>query len=173
MRAFMSEARRILFGDLRVLLGGSVVLLIALVAVAAPLISPYDPIRVFSGLRNALPGTPGHLLGADQGGRDILSRLIWGARVTLLMGTVPVLAAMAVGSVLGLLAAYSGGVVEWVVLRAMEVLFAFPLILLAILAAQVLGKGMLNAMAAMAKTVVPYVIRARAGGSFFTFSGRR
>jgi peptide/nickel transport system permease protein len=160
VKAFMSEARRILFGDLRVLLGGSVVLLIALVAVAAPLISPYDPIRVFSGLRNALPGIPGHLLGTDQGGRDILSRLIWGARVTLLMGTVPVLAAMAVGSVLGLLAAYSGGVVEWVVLRAMEVLFAFPLILLAILAAQVLGKGMLNAMAAMAVTVVPYVIRA-------------
>jgi peptide/nickel transport system permease protein len=147
-------------GDKRVLLGGSLVLLAIVVSVFAPLLSPYDPIEVFSGLRNAPPGTPGHILGTDQTGRDIVSRLIWGCRITLAMGSVPVLAAMIVGAVLGMTAAYFGGWFGWLVLRFMEVLFAFPLVLLAILAAQVLGKGMLNAMAAMAIVVIPYVIRA-------------
>jgi peptide/nickel transport system permease protein len=146
--------------DLRILIGGTVVLAIVAVAVLAPVLSPYVPIDVFSGLRNAPIGTPGHLLGTDQTGRDIVSRLIWGSQITLLLGTIPVIAAMIVGALLGMTAAYFGGWYGWLVLRLMEVLFAFPLVLLAILAAQVLGKGMLNAMAAMAIVVVPYVIRA-------------
>jgi peptide/nickel transport system permease protein len=160
MTAFSGRVAAVVIADKRILFGGATIALMALVTALAPFISPYDPGVVFSGLRNALPGTAGHILGTDQGGRDILSRLIWGGRLTLLMGTLPVAAAMLVGTVLGLLAAYFKGAVEWVVLRVMEVLFAFPLILLAILAAQILGKGMLNAMAAMTITVVPYVIRA-------------
>lgn len=146
--------------DTRILIGSAVMLLLVLAAIFAPWISPYSPVEVFSGLRNAPPGAEGHILGVDQNGRDILSRLIWGGRVTLLMGTVPVAAAMVIGTLMGLTAAYFGKWLEFVILRTMEVLFAFPLILLAILAAQVLGKGMLNAMAAMAIVVIPYVIRA-------------
>lgn len=146
--------------DKRILIGGGIVLLLVLVSIFAPLISPYDPVEVFSGLRNKPPGTPGHILGTDQTGRDILSRLIWGGRITLLLGTGPVLVAMVIGTFLGMTSAYFGGWFGWLVLRFMEVLFAFPLVLLAILAAQILGKGMLNAMAAMAIVVVPYVIRA-------------
>ena len=146
--------------DLRILIGGTAVLVFVAVAVLAPVLSPYDPIEVFSGLRNAPIGTSGHLLGTDQTGRDIVSRLIWGSQITLLLGTLPVIVAMVAGTVLGMTAAYFGGWYGWLVLRITEVLFAFPLVLLAILAAQILGKGMLNAMAAMAIVVVPYVIRA-------------
>ena len=160
MKDRMFHLRSVILGDKRILCGGSLVLLVIVVSLFAPLLSPYDPIEIFSGLRNAQPGTPGHILGTDQTGRDIVSRLIWGCRITLVMGSVPVLAAMVVGAFLGMTAAYFGGWFGWLVLRFMEVLFAFPLVLLAILAAQVLGKGMFNAMAAMAIVVVPYVIRA-------------
>jgi peptide/nickel transport system permease protein len=156
----LGRLREMLTADGRVLAGTVVLAVFALVAVAAPLVSPYDPLDVFSGLRNAPPGTPGHPLGMDQTGRDILSRVIWGGRVSLLMGTAPVAAAMAIGILLGLLAAYYGGVLEFAILRLMEVLFAFPLILLAILAAQAFGKGMVNAMIAMTLVEIPYVIRA-------------
>lgn len=160
MSSVPGEFVRAVAADKRMLAGSAVVLTIVVVSSFAPLLSPYDPIEVFSGLRNSPPGTPGHILGTDQTGRDILSRLIWGGQVTLIMGTVPVLAAMVVGTFLGITAAWFGGWYDWIVLRVMEVLFAFPLVLLAILAAQVLGKGMLNAMLAMAVVVVPYVIRA-------------
>ncbi len=144
----------------RILVGSSVLAIFVLLAIAAPLLSPYDPVKIFSGLRNAPIGTPGHLLGTDQSGRDILSRVIWGGRISLVVGTFPVLVSMFVGIFLGLIAAYYGRICEFIVLRMMEVLFAFPLILLAILAAQILGKGMFNAMAAMTIVVIPYVIRA-------------
>ena len=117
---------RAVAADKRILTGSAVVLAIIVVSSFAPLISPYDPIEVFSGLRNSPPGTPGHILGTDQTGRDILSRLIWGGQVTLILGTVPVLAAMVVGTFLGITAAWFGGWYDWIVLRVMEVLFAFP-----------------------------------------------
>ena len=131
-----------------------------LLAIAAPLVSPWSPVQVFSGLRNAPLLTPDHFLGTDQAGRDVVSRLIWGARVTLVMGTVPLVLSMAVGTLLGLIAAYYGGILDFTISRLMEVLFAFPLILLAVLAAAALGKGMVNAMLAMALAMIPYVIRA-------------
>ncbi len=152
--------REIVLGDHRVVVGTLVLVVFAVGAVAAPLVSPLDPLDVFGGLRNAPLGTPGHPLGTDQSGRDILSRVIWGGRVSLVMGTAPVAAAMAIGILLGLLAAYYGGVLEFTILRFTEVLFAFPLILLAILAAQAFGKGMVNAMVAMTLVEIPYVIRA-------------
>ncbi len=160
MSGRLERLYRSITGDKRIVTGGAVVLFLVIVSMFAPLLSPYDPIEIFSGLRNKPPGTPGHILGTDQTGRDILSRLIWGGRITLLLGTVPVLAAMVVGTFLGMTAAYFGGWYDWIVLRLTEVLFSFPLVLLAILAAQVLGKGMFNAMVAMAIVVVPYVIRA-------------
>jgi len=142
------------------MLASAVVVVVVLLAITAPLVSPWDPVRVFSGLRNAPPFIPGHILGTDQAGRDILSRLIWGARVTLVMGTVPVVLSMVIGTLLGLIAAYYAGAFDFAILRLMEVLFAFPLVLLAVLAAAVFGNGMVNAMLAMAVAMVPYVIRA-------------
>lgn len=137
-----------------------VVAAVVLLAIAAPLVSPWDPLQIFSGLRNAPILTPGHLLGTDQAGRDMLSRLLWGARVTLVMGTVPVVLSMVAGTLLGLVAAYYAGALGFTILRLMEVLFAFPLVLLAVLAAAVFGNGMVNAMLAMGVAMVPYVIRA-------------
>ena len=160
MIVFLARTGDAIRKDVRLLIGSTVVSVLVIVAVLAPLISPYSPFEVFSGMRNVPPGGFEHILGTDQSGRDILSRLIWGGRVTLLMGTVPVIVAMMIGTLLGVASAYYGRWFEFVILRSMEVLFAFPLILLAILAAQVLGKGMLNAMAAMAIVVIPYVIRA-------------
>lgn len=158
--AALNGVREVVLGDSRVAGGIFVLAFFVILALAAPLVSPYDPLDVFGGLRNAPVGTPHHILGTDQTGRDILSRVIWGGRVSLLMGTAPVAAAMLVGILLGLLAAYYGGILEFLILRFMEVLFAFPLILLAILAAQAFGKGMFNAMFAMTIVEIPYVIRA-------------
>jgi ABC-type dipeptide/oligopeptide/nickel transport system permease subunit len=143
-----------------IVVASTVVVIVVLAAVCAPLVSPWNPVQVFPGLRNAPLLTPGHVLGTDQAGRDILSRLIWGARITLVMGTVPVVLSMIAGTLLGLLAAYYGGAIDFSISRLMEVLFAFPLVLLAILAAAALGKGMINAMSAMTIAMIPYVIRA-------------
>lgn len=166
LKSIMDVAR----ADWRIAVGGAIIAALVIAAVLAPWISPYDPLDVFSGLRNAPPGTAGHILGTDQNGRDVLSRILWGGRVTLPMGSFPVAAAMIVGTFLGLTAAYFGGAYEFVILRLMEVLFAFPLILLAILTAQVFGKGMLNAMASMAVVVIPYVIRAAHASSKATLA---
>ena len=142
------------------LAAAAVIAAVTLVAIAAPLVSPWDPLQIFSGLRNVPPFTSGHILGTDQAGRDVLSRLIWGGRVTLVMGTVPVALSMVIGTLLGLVAAYYAGILGFIILRLMEVLFAFPLVLLAVLAAAVFGNGMVNAMLAMSVAMVPYVIRA-------------
>ena len=128
-------------------------------ALAAPLISPHDPLAAASVERLAPIGTPGHLLGTDEQGRDIVSRLIWGGRASLLVGILPTVAAGALALGLGLLAGYLGGAVDHVIMRALDVFFAFPLVLLAIAIVGVIGPGMANQMFALAVVLVPYSTR--------------
>jgi peptide/nickel transport system permease protein len=104
-------------------------------------------------------GTPGHLLGTDEQGRDILSRLIWGGRASLMVGILPTVAAGLVALFLGLLAGYLSGVVDHVIMRVLDVFFAFPLVLLAIAIVGVIGPGMRNQMFALAVVLVPYSTR--------------
>jgi len=138
---------------------GGAILLICLVAVFAPLLSPYDPTVGDNSLRLAPIGTPGHLLGLDGQGRDILSRLIWGGRVSLAIALMPVTVASVLSVALGLIAGFFGGKVDMLIMRTLDVFFAFPAVLLAVAIAGVLGPGMLNVMLSITVVLVPYISR--------------
>jgi peptide/nickel transport system permease protein len=158
-RSQAALAWRRLQQDRFALLGGAIVLATLGIALAAPLLAPHDPLAQDSSIRLSPIGTPGHPLGTDGNGRDILSRLIYGSRTALLVATAPVLAAAAIGLVMGLVAGYRGGWVDTVVMRFADILFAFPAILLAIAIVAALGPRLLNAIMALAIVFVPAFAR--------------
>lgn len=125
----------------------------------APWLAPYDPLQSFPGLRLAPPGTPGHLLGLDNQGRDMLSRVIWGGRSALGASILPVLFAALISLVLGMLAGYRNGVFSAFIMRCMDMMFAFPMVLLAIGLSAVLGSGYLTVMITVVCSVIPYLTR--------------
>jgi peptide/nickel transport system permease protein len=133
-------------------------LAVAAAALLAPWISPFDPADAVAP-RNAPPGTPGVLLGADGDGRDVLSRLIWGGRVSLMVGILPTMLALLVSLVLGIGAGYSGRWLDAAIMRILDVFFAFPLVLLAIVIAGVLEPGLTTVVLAIAIALVPYITR--------------
>ena len=136
-----------------------VVLLLILMAILAPWIVPVDPYRS-SMLRRLRPiGTPGFPLGSDELGRDMLSRLIMGARLSLFMGITPVIIAFVAGSGIGILAGYVGGWFNTVVMRTIDVLYAFPSVLLAIALSGVLGAGIFNALLSLTVVFIPQIAR--------------
>ncbi|MGY2128539.1 ABC transporter permease [Blastococcus sp. SYSU DS0617] len=136
-----------------------VLLVLTLVAVFAPLLAPYDPLDGDASQRLEGIGTPGHPLGLDGQGRDILSRLIYGGRYSLTVAVLPVLAAAPVALLIGMFSGYFGGRSGNAVMRVLDVLFAFPVVLLAIAIAAVLGPGLTNVMLAIGITMVPYMAR--------------
>jgi peptide/nickel transport system permease protein len=142
-------------------LAGSVVAVLAvLIAILAPWISPYDPNEADMVVgRLAPPFTPGHLLGTDGQTRDILSRLIWGGRISLPIAAVPILLSSFFGIVLGVVAGWCSGIVSIVIMRSLDVIFAFPGVLLAVAIAAIMGAGMLNVSLSMAIVLLPYVSR--------------
>jgi ABC-type dipeptide/oligopeptide/nickel transport system permease subunit len=133
--------------------------LIVAATILAPLISPYDPFDADRTMRFARPGAPGHFLGTDQQGRDMLSRLIWGGRVSLLIGIAPTLLASALGLGLGMVAGAVRGLVEQLIMRVLDVIFAFPLVLLAIALSGVLTPGIGTEIISITVVLVPYVAR--------------
>jgi len=137
----------------------AVLLLIVAVAVFAPLLAPYDPND--QDLRNILqpPGSPGHLLGTDNLGRDVVSRLMYGARLSLLAAVEAVGVGVLVGFLPGLLAGHIGGRIDWIVMRVIEAFMAFPPIILAIAVVAALGPGLTNAMIAVGLVFAPRVAR--------------
>ena len=134
-------------------------LCIIVVTLFAPWLAPYDPMQAFPGLRLAVPGTPGHLLGGDNQGRDMLSRLIWGGRSALGASILPVIFAAAIGLFLGMLAGYRNGMVSVFIMRCIDMLFAFPMVLLAIGLAAVLGSGYVTVIITLICSVIPYLTR--------------
>lgn len=133
--------------------------LIFLACALAPWLTPHDP-AVGSVMTRLKPvGTPGHILGTDELGRDMLTRLLYGGRVSLLMGLVPVALALLIGGSLGLIAGYSGGRVNAVIMRAVDVIFAFPSILLAVAIAGAMGAGIANALVALTIVLIPPLVR--------------
>ncbi len=155
----LGQFARGFFRDRQAVVGLVIIAITGGAALAAPLVSPWDPLTAASVERLSPIGTPGHLLGTDEQGRDILSRLIWGGRASLLAGILPTLAAGIVALFLGLLAGYLGGATDHVIMRALDVFFAFPLVLLAIAIVGVIGPGMNNQMFALAVVLVPYSTR--------------
>lgn len=144
------------------LLGGAVVLLFVLVAILAPLLAPYDPVKS-NWLAVRKPPSAAFWLGTDDLGRDILSRLIWGARASLLAGVVSVAIAVLAGVPLGILAAYAGGWVDAVIGRLTDALLACPFLILAIALAAFLGPSLTNAMIAIGVSATPIFIRLARG----------
>jgi peptide/nickel transport system permease protein len=140
------------------LAGALIVLAVAVLAIAAPLIAPYDPIRVNVSEAHQLP-TPQHILGTDQFGRDIFSRLLYGGQLSLRIGLVSVGIASACGVGLGLLAGYLAGWVGTVIMRAMDMLLALPGILLALVIVAILGPSLINLMIAVGISNIPHYTR--------------
>jgi peptide/nickel transport system permease protein len=134
-------------------------LLIVVGALLAPWVTPADPYKA-SMLRRLLPiGSPGYWLGSDELGRDMLSRLIYGGRLSLLMGVTPVILAFLIGTAVGLTAGYVGGRTNMLVMRTLDVFYAFPSVLLAVAVAGALGPGMSNSIIALTLVFVPQVVR--------------
>lgn len=158
-RSYWLVVWRQLRRDPMALAAGLVLLIIVGAAVLAPWLAPADPFKA-SMIKRLLPiGSPGFLLGTDELGRDMLSRLMHGGRLSLLMGVVPVLAAFGIGTLIGLFAGYVGGKVNMVIMRVLDVFYAFPSVLLAVAISGALGPGMSNSLLALTLVFVPQVVR--------------
>ena len=145
--------------DRMTLASAVVLLLIAASAVAAPWLGLDDPYKT-SMLRRLLPvGSAGFALGTDELGRDMAARLVYGGRLSLLMGVTPVLVAFLAGTSIGLAAGFIGGRINMVVMRVLDVFYAFPSVLLAVAISGALGPGMTNSMMALTVVFVPQIVR--------------
>ena len=153
----MSLSKRILRNP-RVLVSGSIVLILVLSAILAPLLAPHDPLKMYSRHAYGLP-SPEFPLGNDDFGRDILSRLLYGARISLRVAFSAVILSLAIGVVLGLSAGYYGGKVDTVIMRSMDVILSVPTIVLAIAVIAFLGNSLTNVILVIALLNVPRFAR--------------
>lgn len=138
---------------------GLVILAIVLAAIFAPYVVPHDPYKTSMLKRLKPPGTDSFLLGTDELGRDMLSRLIYGGRVSLFTAIAPVFMALMIGGSLGVIAGFLGGKVNMAIMRVMDVFYAFPSILLAIAISGALGAGIINAVISLTLIFMPPICR--------------
>ena len=137
----------------------AIILAIVLAAIFAPLIAPAEPFKG-SMIRRLKPiGFPGYPLGSDELGRDMLTRLIYGGRLSLFMGVTPVFFAFVIGSSIGIFAGYLGGRINTLLMRVIDVFFAFPSVLLAIALSGALGAGIFNSIVSLTIVFVPQIAR--------------
>ncbi|MBP2231497.1 dipeptide transport system permease protein [Azospirillum agricola] len=146
------------------LLGLVVILLITFVALFAELLAPHDPNIQYRDAILAAPvwyegGTWRFILGTDDIGRDMLSRLMFGARLSMMIGLIVVTLSLAIGLGLGLVAGFFGGMTDVLIMRFMDILLALPSLLLAVVVAAILGPGLVNAMIAVSVVVIPHYAR--------------
>ncbi len=156
---YWGMVRRRLQRDPVTLVFAALLLAIVLAAVFAPLIAPFDPFKESVLLRLKPFGFRGHPLGTDELGRDVLTRILYGGQTSLLMGVAPVAFAGLVGGTLGIVAGYAGGWAGTLIMRIMDVFYAFPSVLLAVAISGAMGGGMLNGMVALALVFIPAVCR--------------
>jgi peptide/nickel transport system permease protein len=154
--------RRVFFSRGLAVFGLTILLLLVLVAIFAPWVAPYDPYKIDMGNALLQPSST-HLLGTDSVGRDTLSRLIYGSRTALMVGFITTGVSAIIGIILGLLAGYIGGVVNMTIMRAMDMLMAFPMIVLALVVAAVLGSGIKNVIIALSVATIPMYVRVVCG----------
>ena len=146
----------------RIFIGGALVLFLVTVAILAPLLSPFDPIAV-NGAVALEPPSGSHLFGTDDVGRDVLSRVIYGSRVSLSVGLIAVGIGAVIGISLGMAAGYIGGAFDLVSMRLIDALLAFPALLLAIAITAALGPDLRNAMIAIGVVAIPGFTRLSRG----------
>ena len=132
-------------------------------AIFAPMIAPYDPNEIDVANSMMPPGYDGHIFGTDSYGRDLFSRILYGSRVSLIVGVTAILVGCLIGVLLGLIAGYFGGTLDSIIMRIMDAMFAFPFILLAITLMMVFGSGLFNTILAIAIGNIPGFARITRG----------
>ena len=137
----------------------SIILLIALAAIFAPYLNLADPYQGSMIRRLRWVGTPGYPLGTDELGRDMVARLIYGGRLSLFLGLAPVVIAFVIGTTLGVMAGYLGGFVNQIIMRTVDVFYAFPSVLLAIAISGALGAGITNSIVSLTIVFIPPIVR--------------
>ena len=140
------------------LLGGGILVVLLLTALLAPVLAPRDPLAQDLYIRLQPPSTT-HWLGTDDFGRDIFSRVVYGSRISLRIGLIAISLALTGGTLLGLIAGYRGGLADMLIMRLMDLMLAFPSILLAIAIVAVPGPGIENAILAVSIVLVPQFAR--------------
>jgi peptide/nickel transport system permease protein len=125
-----------------------VIILVVLMAIFAPIIAPYDPYNVDLNNQFLMPSMK-HVIGTDMYGRDVLSRIIYGARISLLIGLVPTLISMIIGTVLGIISGYYGGKIDFIIMSVVNMVLAFPSLLLAMVVMYTLGASLINIFIAL------------------------
>ena len=161
----VSELRRffkIFFNRWVVVLGMFIILLFVVAAIFAPWVAPYDPDKIDMN-NSLLQPSKAHLLGTDSLGRDTLSRTIYGTRISLEIGFVVVILGSAAGMALGLIAGYFSGWIQAIVMRFIDTMMAFPMLILALLIASLLGGGINNIIMALSFTMIPAYARLMCG----------
>jgi peptide/nickel transport system permease protein len=146
----------------RMIVGGAIVLAWLIIAIFAPFLAPYDPIKV-NVTDSLIPPGSAHWLGTDDLGRDVLSRVMWGSRVSLSVGVISVSIGLLVGTSLGLAAGYLGGKFDLFIMRGIDALLAFPALILAIAITSALGPQIQNAMIAIGIVAIPAYARLTRG----------
>jgi peptide/nickel transport system permease protein len=158
-KSYWARVRHRLRDDKVTLATMAVLAIVLIMAIFAPWFTAYDP-HAGSVLRRLKPiGFPGHWLGTDEVGRDLWSRLLYGGRLSLMAGVLPVFLALLAGGFCGILAGYIGGLLNSAIMRLTDVLYAFPSILLAIAITGILGSGLENTILALTISFMPPVIR--------------
>jgi ABC-type dipeptide/oligopeptide/nickel transport system permease subunit len=169
----MAVFLRTFFNNRSAVIGLTIIILLVLVAIFAPVIATHDPLQSMIGVPGEVPPIPRkppcipalgcteplHYLGLDLNGRDIFSRIVYGSRISLFVGITSVSFAIVVGTLLGLVSAYMGGWTDNIIMRFMDVLLAFPALLLAITIVTIRGPGLQNALLAIAIISIPVYAR--------------
>ena len=154
--------RRVFFGRGLVVFGLIAIVVFILIAIFAEFIAPYDPNEI-QAAQTLQPPSSSHLLGTDTLGRDTLSRLIFGSRISLLVGVVSLSLAGIIGTLIGLASAYFGGWIQTILMRFVDALMSFPMILLALVIAALMGGGLVNVMIALGIAFMPGYARLMQG----------
>ena len=160
--SFRSGVSATLLRNPSAVIGALIILLVALMAILAPWLAPYDPVSINLADRLS-PPSPQHWFGADELGRDILSRVMHGARVSLIIGLVVIAIAGGLGTLLGATAGYLGGRADNLIMRVMDVILSFPSLVLALSLAAALGPSLRNAILAVAFVQIPKFARLARG----------
>ena len=158
-RSFWRSVGRRIVRDPVTMVCLTILILIALAALLAPWITQHDPYKTSIARRLLAPGDPRHWLGTDELGRDMLARLIYGGRLSLVTGLLPVVLATAIGGTLGVIAGYVGGRVNMMIMRLIDVFYAFPSVLLAVAISGTLGGGIINTIVSLTLVFIPPIAR--------------
>lgn len=159
VRSYWQLVRLRLRYDKVTLFFGMIIVAIVLIALLAPILPLRDPLETSMINRLKPIGHEGFILGTDELGRDMLSRIIWGGRSSLLMGLLPVALALLIGGGFGVIAGFMGGTVNMMIMRVMDVFYAFPSILLAVAISGAMGGGMLNGLISLTVVFIPPLCR--------------